>query len=594
VKPRSAAPEEQARSSGHWWRRGILLTLAAIAVGVGPAWWMNSAYTRSAAQRLPAVPALADKTESLRRAVQEADRLARAEPASARRVGELGLLYHANHIYEPAGQCYLLAVDLEPDNHQWPYYLACLRETCGISDSVEQLLRRVVELSPEFTPARLRLADGLLKRGDLAAAQLEYERYVQLSRESPYGLLGLARVAMARTDWPGARKWLEQAVAADRTFGPAHRLLSTIYERLGMKEPAQEAQARGSACSRFRPAPEPLLDRLDDLCYDPLYLLVRANAVKQAFDVNRGMALLKRAVEVAPESSQAHAELGQALRERGELAEARRHLDRALQLDPANAEAHTGLGFLLGLQNDLAGAERCIQEALRHKPADVNILYGLGKILYERGAREQATAKFLQAAELSDCRFDDAVESYVTCLVQAGGHELAISFLQLVLAPRPTADRPRLLLARVHVHRGDPLRAVAVLREGLTVAPYNAPVAHGVATLLAALPDASSDQLQEALVNARRAVDFAKPMDLPEHLDTLAIAQARIGDFTAAMHSETEAIQRAEHMRQEARLPELRAHLAEFQAGRAVVRPIRIGSSGGTSYDSPTEGQAGT
>ncbi|MBI4581867.1 MAG: tetratricopeptide repeat protein [Planctomycetes bacterium] len=536
--------------------------------------WLHSRTRYLAEARIPSLPDLTGKPESLRTAIEKADRQARLDPFSDERVGRLGLLYHANHFYEPADRCYKLAGELNPHARDWPYDLACLRQTSGISKGVESLLRKVLELAPDDGPARLRLADTLWKQNDLDGALHEYEECLKLQPDNAYALFGLARVAQSQNEWESAQSYLRQTLAVDRMFGPAHHLFAAIHDKLGQAEQANASRARAGACPRYQAAPEPLLDKLDDLCYDPIYLLVRADMARQTFNTPRGLALLRRAVEVAPDNAAAHAGLGAALRELNEPVSARHHLARAIELDPGNLDAGIGMGLLLGSLGDLPGAERFLAEGLKYNPDETSLLYGVGKIARARGDDARATVYFRKAAEHSDLRFDDAIEGHVSCLMRTGKPDEAVSFLERTLALRPSASRPRILLARVWLNQGEKARAITSLRTGLGSAPYQAELADALAGLLVADPDAQPETIREGVELAARAVDFATSAHLPQYLDTLATAYARAGDFGKAVSTQEEAVHRAQE-RNDAQLEAFRQHLAAFQSGRPVLQPSR-------------------
>ena len=547
----------------------MALLIIILLVGALGIWWPQHTRRRRAEQ-IPQPPDLAAETLSLREAVADADRKARLTPNSGDAVGRLGMLYHANHVCGPAEQCYELATRLAARDSRWPYLLAAVRQETGRSEGVLEQLRRAVELAPDYAPAHLKLGDLLLKSNQPAAAEQEYRRTLQLLPSDPYALLGLARIAVGQGQWQAAESHLRRAVGTDPKFGVGHRLLATVYEKTGMAEKAAVSQAHANTCTRFRPAPDPWVDSLDDFCYDPTFLLVRADAARQLRETKRGLVLLRRAVKVAPDSAKAHLALGTALREIGDFDGAEPHLVRAVQLDPKSEEAVCELGVWQGAKGREAEAVKSLETALRINPASTTAYYNLGLVARHRGAEAAAAARFLRACELSDFRFDEAVENYVGCLVRTNQQAQAIEFLQRILVTRPTAARVWVLLARVHVNLKDPGAAADELRKGLSYSPYNAVLAQTLAGFLMTSPQASLEDAREAITLAKRALEFGEPRDAMDTLDTLATAYLRTRDVPQATAALTQAMEMARQAGNQAKVDAYAQRIASVQTGQAA------------------------
>jgi len=233
---------------------------------------------------------------------------------------------------------------LVPKAAEWPYFLAVVREATGSSEAMVDLLRTVLRLSPNYLPARVKLADLLLKQGDQTSAEQEYKLCLDQSPREAYALLGLGRVAVEREQWQQAEGYLGQAVKTDPSLGVAHRLLATVYDTQGDPDRAAMSRARAQRCGRFRTMPDPWMERLDGLCYDPMYLMVRSDAAQQIGDAKKSLELLYRAVEVAPNDARPHEALARTLRERGDLAAALKYARRAVELDANSEDAVNELG----------------------------------------------------------------------------------------------------------------------------------------------------------------------------------------------------------------------------------------------------------
>ncbi len=154
----------------------------------------------------------------------------------------------------------------------------------------------------------------------------------------------------------------------------------------------------------------------------------------RALTVLRGRQILaaidcfERAIALAPDSSAAHAGLGQAWRVKDQYgfaahAEcapvARREFERALELDPDNAEALGNLGTFL--MNDTLDSERCFElwrRALELDPrqSEIRGLYGVWGLAILGQGRDEAAA----LAEMRRVLADDPLNTICSTIVTIG------------------------------------------------------------------------------------------------------------------------------------------------------------------------------
>ena len=64
--------------------------------------------------------------------------------------------------------------------------------TYGYADDAENLWKSVIELDPNYVPARIRLADVLLKTNRLDESESIYREVSNSDPKNPYALLGLS------------------------------------------------------------------------------------------------------------------------------------------------------------------------------------------------------------------------------------------------------------------------------------------------------------------------------------------------------------------------------------------------------------------
>jgi predicted O-linked N-acetylglucosamine transferase (SPINDLY family) len=108
----------------------------------------------------------------------------------------------------------------------------------------------------------------------------------------------------------------------------------------------------------------------------------------------------RRAIRLNPRNANAHAMLGLALQERGELAQAVASQRRALALDPSLTSLHSVMAPALHVLGENAAAADSYRRALAEQPGDADLHKGLGQVLLELGQLDGAVASAGKAAAL--------------------------------------------------------------------------------------------------------------------------------------------------------------------------------------------------
>ncbi len=131
-----------------------------------------------------------------------------------------------------------------------------------------------------------------------------------------------------------------------------------------------------------------------------------------------GEAAYRRAIEADPDYAEAHAELGQLLRDRGRQAEALTHLRRAYDLCPFSEQTQYLLGTAYAAAGESAEAEAWFRKAIAAAPYAL-AHRDLGRLLLDEGRLAEAEQWLRQAAELNP---DDLETWYKLgqCLVYRG------------------------------------------------------------------------------------------------------------------------------------------------------------------------------
>jgi len=464
--------------------------------------------------RVPEVPPLRGRNDVLREKIKGADREIHKRLGESgmradfgRAAGELGRLYQANQFYDHALACYRLAMEYDERSAVWFYLSASIHQQRGETESMIGFLRHTLSLSSGYSPAVLKMADTYFKAGEMKEARAYYERRLQLEPDDPYALMGLARIVLDQGQWEMAEVHLEKAISSDPRFGDAHRLMAEVHGHYNRIEEMKASLDRAADCTRFRPAPDPWIDGLEDLCYEPEYLLVLGSMALTESDIHSAVNKhFARALKISPKNPAAHLAMGKAWFMAGEWSRAQGYLVRTIELDPTADEAYFHMGLILRREGKLPEAEAMLRKALEYQPNNANVLNNLGVILLEQG------------------RYPEAIES-----------------LNGALEVYPEHINARYNLGMSLWASGNSKAAASQYRHVLEMKPNWGLAANSLAWILATDRNKQVRNGDEAVHWATVAVQGESGKN-PEYLDTLAAAYAESGRYEKAVQTARQAL----------------------------------------------------
>jgi tetratricopeptide (TPR) repeat protein len=228
-----------------------------------------------------------------------------------------------------------------------------LREQGKLGEAVP-LLRRAVQLRPDFAVAHVNLGSALKDQGKLDEAVACYRRALQLK----------PHVAEAHNNLG----------VALRDQGKIDEALACYRRALELKPDYAEAHNN------------------------------LGNALRDQGKLDEALARYRRALELKPEYAEPHSNLGNLLKDQRKLDEALACYRRALELKPDFAEAHGNLGSTLEEIGDLQGAEGSFRAALRHNARFAFAHYKLAELLGGKLPQEDLAAqrRLLEEGDLPD------------------------------------------------------------------------------------------------------------------------------------------------------------------------------------------------
>ncbi len=441
-------------------RRGpIILAVAMLVLGagglVGVRWSRARERAALIAPALTAMPSL-DALRSEGRA-RLTGALNRARGGDVAALAEASRILHANGFLNEAMRCYAVLERLQPDEPRWPHRHATIAAGFGDLEPALARWQRVTVLAPDYLPARLRLAEVLMKANRPDEAAAAFSEVLRRKPDDPHAALGLARIEVEAKQWAAARARLEKIVAqTDYTLG--YDLIVTVYEQLGLAREAAAIRSRTKASGAYRDFNDAWMAELLGDCYDPYQLALAAGAAERSGDAGTAVRLLERAVSLAPEDAAARFQLAGVHTRRRDLPAARAQLERCTSVAPEFADAWAHLSALLEQGGDRAGAERVLAAGLRHCPDSPGLHLMRARQLRKSGSIMPAIEAYRRSLQLRGNEADAHVE-LATLLFQVERANEAVAQLRRAIEVEPDHPTALTVLALSAISAGDEVSA---------------------------------------------------------------------------------------------------------------------------------------
>jgi tetratricopeptide (TPR) repeat protein len=444
IDPATAKPVTRLRRS--IWIPVVGAGFLALLVGLTYWWWSRSATID------PQLPGDIDDSE-VRAVLEKAQSQVKAAPRSAASWGNLAMTLQANGYGAEAGPYFAEAQRLDPRDGRWPYFraLAVMGED---SDAALPFLRQAaagkLPEKGQESAVRLRLAEALLERQELAEAEELFQMEWQKHPDDPRAGFGLGLIAQAREDGESAEKYLSAARKSPSASKSAIAQLAALARRRGDPQSADKLDRDfaslpnetppwldpllielsrkrvGAAASaqaltqleaqhRFQEAANLYIQQLKLQPTAQNYVGAGLNAVF-AGHYDYGLKLLHQAILIDPDRADSHFALAQALFQVGmsqreqapDSLSAKAHLlgvaeaaRRAVELKPDNASAYLLWGRALMNRGDWDAAVLPLQKGAHIRPELLEMQLALGEALLETGRLPEAEIHLKNALKLN-------------------------------------------------------------------------------------------------------------------------------------------------------------------------------------------------
>lgn len=291
-----------------------------------------------------------------------------------------------------AAEAYRAAIRLLPSDWRFHASLGHLHLRSGDAVQAETAYRSAIAAAPALLSPRGNLAEALVRQGkqDEAIALLRQMIADGVGEVGTRTRLG--GLLLASGDTAGAEAVLRDAVATHRNAPAPLLALADAIAR-------QERRAEAVALLRGAIAPDgdasaPGINAL--AAHAGLHQRL-GNLLLQTGDPAGAETAFRAAIERAPESNGAKANLVEALERQGRRPEAIALLRELVATDTTDARMRIRLASLLLASGDTAGAEATFAEAIRLDPAQGAAHRGMAEVLEAQGRRDAAIARLREA-----------------------------------------------------------------------------------------------------------------------------------------------------------------------------------------------------
>jgi len=243
--------------------------------------------------------------------------------------------------------------------------------------------------------------------------------------------------------------------------------------------------------------------------------------------------LFEHAINVTNDNSIAHANLGQALMEDGNIEAANRHFYEALRIKPDLVEPLLNIGIALREKGKIDEAVNLFLKALHFKSDCVEAYSELGMTLKKKGDFVGAVKSYLGAIRIKpdQAKFYNNIGAILAH--QNKGKE-AIDYFNKAIQIDPAYAGAYYNLGKVFVNEGKIEEAILNYRKALSVNKDMTQILYHLSWIFATHEDKKYRNGQEAVKLATKLCSITQNIQ-PLALDALAAAYAETGRFNEAV-----------------------------------------------------------
>ncbi|MAG93095.1 MAG: hypothetical protein CMJ48_05035 [Planctomycetaceae bacterium] len=321
----------------------------------------------------------------------------------------------------------------------------------------ERLVAVACGIDPDPLRNRLRDSWGQPVTPESQADLRRLAESIDVHRQQPATLLSLTSSLGRAKQWGVSVRFLRRAQAA---YPGDFWLNFVLAEKCRVREDYEGALRFWTAAVSVRPDSTAAHNNLGE-------------ALRELDQPDEAIACFRKAIQLDPKFALAHCQFGNALFKQKKLDEAIASYGKAIELKPQYAPAHMGLGNVLAGQGNVADAIRCLKKAIELDPKFANAHNSLGLTYHRQGKLDDAVRCYQKGIELDP---KDAKAHHNLALVydRQGKLDDNIRCLKNVIELDPKSAKAHNILGLAYSRQRKLDDAVASFRKAIELDPQNA------------------------------------------------------------------------------------------------------------------------
>ena len=366
------------------------------------------------------------------------------QPGNARRLRDLRLRMadlrqqQTSAAAEQACRLYTEALARRPDDTALRRGFGTLLLTLGRHAQAQEHFLRVLAALPEDPDALMQAGMAAGAQGRIAEGEAYLRRFIEVSPSSARACLELSASFGNGEMWELALSYALESLSHQADQPRALHLAGLANLRLGRNAKAIEFLRRSIALDPYNS------DAHCDL----------GGALRKSGKAADATAAIAEAARVDPLAARPRFIQARIRQSQGELGQADKLYQLAVHLQPEYVEARHAYAGLLAQQGDYSRALEQYHQALRFGPKSWRIRMDMAQLLAtcpDAAVRDprRALQLALQAAEMADRRHPDALEVLAVCLAETGQFDKALQVVRQALSMGTVSQQPQ-TLDRLH------------------------------------------------------------------------------------------------------------------------------------------------
>lgn len=417
--------------------------------------------------RIPEIPDSSAISTAVHEQIVDAVKKARQKP-SAKNLGELGMVFHSSANYNQAAQCYQLAIEKSKSDWEWNYYLGYLYKELGESDKVIENFNRVIELNPDADLAWYYLGEAYrnLKKTELsekAFSRIANKNNTNKAKAdtrndhfplSVYAMYELSNIYVESGRLELAEETINKLLAQSDIFGPAYRVLSSIYFMKEDKTLGERFSVRANDLLLASAPLDAMIDKLALMSRSELFLLKLIDEAKYAGYYEWALRLVEQGLKYIPDN------------EHLALKAVEIYLSNSLYKEAANVAAqHSNtfgnnynslmtLGAMFFQKGIYAEAPKYWTQGLNINPAEGVVYKNLAMCFLKTGEKQKIAKMLTEAAKINRENTENLAD-IVFAFFQFEETDKANEYLTILKQNAPQGPKVQKLYAKIAETKGD-------------------------------------------------------------------------------------------------------------------------------------------